>query len=98
MTTLMRLGGINLPMHDPDPDERDHRIIPGEWAEAGCADADRAQSGDLMVWSSLTDIEGRFGSPCVYTCWGSRDGTTPIVAGLREPNGSCRHAIFRPAP
>lgn len=92
--------GMTLIEHDTDPESRDHKIVPGSWREATCAESDAVHADqDLMVWSYLTDTEGEFGDPIIFTQWGSRDETRPAVANVRFPGSQkrCVHRIFVPA-
>ena len=96
------LGSCNLSQHDPDPDESDHRIIPGAWITATCKERDEVfYANELSVWSGLTDLDGEYGIPSMFTEWGSYDGTTPIVADLRYTEEGttrpCEHRIYVPA-
>lgn len=86
-----------LSEHNPDPDESDHRIAPGEWVKATCDESNAAREGiDITVWSSLTDTDGTFGAPCWFTEWGTRDGRTPVVADYRrlKSNEQCEHYVY----
>ena len=96
------LGSCNLSQHDPDPDGRDHGVLPGEWITASCVESDAARaSADVTVWSGLTDLDGEYGDPSMFTEWGSPDGTLPIVADLRytaeDDTRPCEHRIYVPA-
>lgn len=95
------LGSCPLAEHDPDPDESNHRVIPGVWIKATCVERDLAFHAEkLKVWSGLTDIDGEYGRPSMFTEWGSADGTTPIVADLRwlaeDDKRPCEHMIYIP--
>lgn len=92
------LGRGRLSEHDPDPEEQDHQIPPGQWVDATCQERDRLFfSTELTVWSGYTDIEGEYGTPAMFTEWGSPDGRTPVVADLRYLGGTpkpCEHKIY----
>lgn len=95
------LGPCNLSEHDPDPEEYNHRIIPGEWVKATCVERDYVFiENELTVWSGLTDLDGEYGDPCMFTEWGSPDSTRPIVADLRwtaeDDKRPCEHRIYIP--
>jgi hypothetical protein len=99
---MSRLGHCNLSQHNPDPDESNHRVIPGEWIPATCLESDDARGAqEVTAWSGLTDLDGEYGAPSMFTEWGSPDGTTPIVAELRwmaeDDNRPCEHRIYVPA-
>ena len=70
------------------------------WQAIPCIVADILRHSDQMhVFSSLTDLDGRFGEATVYTEWGItlRDGTDAPV--LREylwpkaPDKPCTHYV-----
>lgn len=93
------LGPCTLSEHDQDPDEYNHRIVPGGWVHATCIERDILfKSSQLTVWSGLTDLDGTYGAPCMFTEWGSADGTTPVVADLRwiaeDDKRPCEHRIY----
>ena len=92
---------MGLSEHDPDPGERGHRIIPGKWIPATCAESDEARSANAVSpWSTLTDIDGEYGAPCMFAEWGSKDGRTPIVADIQwmaeDDTRPCEHRIYIP--
>jgi hypothetical protein len=81
--------------------------VRGYWIDASCSeynDAVVAAGGldKLTVWSSLTDLDGQYGSPFIFTCWGEKteDGH-PVAAagGSPEDRRPCAmdHAVFVPA-
>jgi hypothetical protein len=93
------LGRCKLTEHDTDPDERNHSVIPGEWIPATCAESDQARSAQpVSVWSTLTDLDGEYGAPCMFAEWGSPDGTAPVVADLRwmaeDDTRPCEHRVY----
>lgn len=95
------LGSCRLAEHDPDPDERDHMVIPGAWVTATCVERDEVfYANELTVWSGFTDLDGQYGIPSMFTEWGSQDGTLPIVADLRYTREGdtrpCEHMIYIP--
>lgn len=78
--TLAEFGRRDLPTHE-DRDEWGE-ILPGQWVIASCEEYQAAVSDQgLRVWASLTDPDGQFGEPKVYTLWGD-PGTRPIAASL----------------
>lgn len=94
---MATLGGCQLAEHDTDSDSSDHKVRPGQWREATCAESEAARSGrELSVWSSLTDTEGTFGEALIFTSWGTRDGRLPVVADVRymEEGKTCRHMVY----
>lgn len=91
------LGMCELSEHNPDPEEFNHRIAPGEWVKASCDESNEARkNADLKVWSSLTDPDGTFGTACLFTEWGTHDGLTPVVADYRrvKSDASCEHYVY----
>lgn len=107
------LGACSLPAHDPDPEESAHSILPGRWVKADCperdavfaaAAADTDPQRKLIVWSGLTDTEGTYGKPQMFTCWGTKDGVTPLLADVKyfaAPGAEdqsapkpCQHRIY----
>jgi hypothetical protein len=69
-----------LPVHG---DDTWTGVVPGRWEPMTCADYERAaHERDLTVWSSLTDPQGNYGRPEVFTLWGSRDERVPGPASL----------------
>lgn len=96
--TISQLGMLPLPEHDEDPGGTDHRIVFGHWETAPCSAADEAHVPDATVWSSLTDREGTYGQPRLFTVWGNREATQPYVANLTWPGSGqpCEHAVFIP--
>ena len=93
-------GGCQLEEHDTDPDSSSHRIVPGTWREATCAESDEVRKNqDLTVWSGHTDTEGRYGEALMFTSWGSGDGRTPVVADVRymDKDKPCEHRIYEVA-
>jgi hypothetical protein len=95
------MGVCRLSEHNPDPDEYDHRVMPGEWVPATCAESDKARgSEEVTVWSTLTDLDGQYGAPSMFAEWGTADGRRPIVADLRwmdeADNRPCEHRIYVP--
>lgn len=74
----MRAG---LSMHDLDG-----------WTAVGCATSDEVRAGNRGVSSSLTDIDGDFGAPVIYTEWAG-DGDTVILRDYLHPDRSCHHYV-----
>lgn len=80
----------------PVPRHRDMHDLQG-WDEASCNDAE-----DLVVisspYSSLTDMDGTYGEPVVYTEWADDDGYA-LVRNYRRPNEAgdwkCTHFVPR---
>ena len=69
------------------------------WREVSCREADliRRQGAGLTVASTLTDPDGNFGSPIVFTEWWWGD-TTPVLRDYRYPKAEeyragCTHFI-----
>jgi hypothetical protein len=64
------------------------------WGEVDCATRDRffAEWGDrLSPFSSLTDQDGQYGTPVIYTEWGVQDGEKPWLRDYRYPERGCVH-------
>ncbi|WP_345434826.1 hypothetical protein [Microbacterium gilvum] len=91
----MTLGSIVLP--------DDMRTLTG-WQAVSCERSDevRAEHLDKTVRSSLTDLDGRFGGPVIFTEWATADGR-PLLRDYRwgaaerpcehyEPEGGARYA------
>lgn len=96
------LGACTLSEHSDDPDEHNNRVIPGKWVPATCIESDIAKASKAVtVWSGLTDLQGEYGAPSMFTEWGTADGTTPVVADLRwiaeGDTRPCEHRIYIPA-
>jgi hypothetical protein len=96
---LTWLGGCRLPSKD------DYEwMSDGRWERTDCAGwskavADAGGLDVLTVWSSLTDMDGEFGPPTIYTCWGASDNGNPVVAEASHPPFHARpcaadHAVF----
>lgn len=51
----------------------------------------------LSVFSSLTDPDGRYGRPQIYTCWGRRDDDAPLVdiRDYKASDGKTEKRILR---
>jgi hypothetical protein len=104
---ITHLRGIELPNQQSDPS-----IGAGHWEATDCAGwsaAVKAAGGlnYLGVWSTLTDPEGQYGPPTIYTCWGERhgEGNNPVAAdandGSRTRPCNAEHAVWvsdLPAP
>lgn len=71
-----------------------------EWEEIDCFTSNGIRSG-LKPVSSLTDLEGEFGRPVVYTEWASPDDDSkPVLRDYRWPGGPdsrCKHYIPKEA-
>lgn len=69
------------------------------WRSIDCREADliRRQGAGLIVASSLTDTEGRYGEPVVFTEWWWRTakGEEPVLRDYRYPDSEvgCTHFI-----
>lgn len=71
-----------------------------DWVPIDCDERDYLIDGPrpLSVASSLTDLEGRFGTPVIFTEWWLDD--QPVLRDyLENPHavdgGSCRHYAWR---
>lgn len=96
MTTYF--GGCALVEHDEDEESRDHKVVKGWWEPATCTESDQAKFGtQTIVWSSLTDMDGEYGEPRIFTQWGSSDERVPVVADLRyiDSPKTCEHMVYR---
>lgn len=70
-----------------------------EWRPITCAERDDIARGPSAtascVLSSLTDLDGRFGEPLVYTEWGDAD-ERPVLRDYRWPKDDerdCEHYV-----
>lgn len=72
------------------------------WRNIDCREADliRRQGAGLIVASSLTDTEGQYGDPVIFTEWWWRNaaGDEPVLRDYRYPSEadpafSCTHFI-----
>lgn len=64
------------------------------WGEVNCAQRETffRQYGDrLKPYSALTDPDGQYGTPVVYTEWGAKEGEKPWLRDYRWIDGPCRH-------
>lgn len=93
---ITRIGSCVLP--DGPGDE-----VRGHWVTASCAEyteAVEAAGGTsaLHVWSSLTDLDGQYGHPFVFTCWGTDDEPIGACGGPPGSRSPCdgTHAVFVP--
>ena len=103
-TPLTMLGGCHLTTHNPG--DEDDGFPPGHWQQATCSEyleVIQAHGGvqSLRVWGTLTDMDGEFGSPMIFTEWGTPE--RPIAAharfNIRRHGGEqCDddHAVFVP--
>lgn len=75
------------------------------WREVSCETRDRFMWGvgderghaeRLCVFSSLTDPDGTYGPPVIYTEWGVKDGEKPWLRDYRYPSDGDRCAHFMP--
>lgn len=77
----------------------------GSLAACTCAEYNAAIAAvggleKLHVWSSLTDLDGQYGPPRIFTCWGTEE--LPIAACDGPPDRratvdkpcSLDHAVF----
>lgn len=68
------------------------------WTRITCQESDEHLSimgSNARVFSSLTDPDGAFGSPVVFTEWGRDDSDEPILRNYRYPvDGSCEHYFY----
>lgn len=56
------------------------------WRKITCAERDEAMARyDLVPISSLTDIDGEFGTPSIFTEWGDRTTEEPCLRDQRWP-------------
>ena len=62
------------------------------WAEVSCHERDGMQDDMLRPISSLTDPEGEFGSPIIFTEWGFNDDH-PVIRDYRVPGEGCTHYV-----
>lgn len=53
--------------------------------------------GNLSVFSTLTDLEGAYGAPQIYTAWGPAGGVNPLidVRDYKASDGSTERSVFR---
>lgn len=70
--------------------------VRGYWREATCDEYNRTISaagglGALHVWSTLTDLGGRFGTPYLFTCWGTEDVPVAAHGGHPDRRHPCEH-------
>ena len=99
-------AGFRLTRREVDEDGDDNGITPGTWRSATCQeyeDAYQSHPEGMRVYSSLTDPDGDFGRPQVFTEWGTKDGRTPVCAGVvlydqdeedRPEVVGCAHMIY----
>lgn len=65
------------------------------WEETDCYTSNGIRPG-LKPVSSLTDLDGEFGRPIVYTEWANPDDEdTPVLRDYRWPGGysKCKHYV-----
>lgn len=71
---------------DPDTcprcDELGEITVEITWTPITCVEADALRPG-LKPYASLTDTEGTFGEPTIYTEWGTEDGA--VLRDWRYP-------------
>jgi len=75
---------------------------PAEWRELTCEEYETLIHGDdgARVASSITDPDGVYGSPLIFTLWLLSDGAwlSTALEGSREtPDYKCTH-VTAPAP
>lgn len=66
------------------------------WTATTCLVADLIRgAGDVTPVSSLTDMDGTYGTPIVYTEWGMRSSGTPVLREYRWPasDRTCEHYV-----
>lgn len=67
------------------------------WAQIPCNVSEwMIQRGeDLKPYSTITDPDGLYGPPLVYTEWGSKDGHQPVLRNYRWPDSDrpCEHWV-----
>lgn len=81
----------------------DHDGVPlGSWEKATTQEwrqiiADAGGLEALTVVSSLTDPEGTYGPPQIYTAWGRRGDDVPLVdiRDFKARDGSVKERILR---
>lgn len=87
------LEGAGTPISpEPCADMRDMR----GWVKVTCEESDRCREDrDLKVFSSLTDMEGTYGEPVIYTEWGDRETDRPVVRDYRwlKSDRDCEHYL-----
>ncbi len=64
------------------------------WAEVSCHERDGMQDDMLRPISSLTDPEGEFGSPIIFTEWGF-NADHPVIRDYRVPGEGCTHYVVQ---
>jgi hypothetical protein len=100
--------GFRLTRHEIDEDGDDNGVTPGEWRTATREEYEAAYQAHPLegrsVYSSLTDPDGQFGRPVMFTEWGTKDGRTPICAGVvlysrddRTKTIGCHHLVYVPS-
>ena len=62
------------------------------WAEVSCHERDGMHDDMLRPLSSLTDPEGQFGTPIIFTEWGFNDDH-PVIRDYRVPGERCTHYV-----
>lgn len=81
--------------------------VTGTWVPITCEERERLVHGDqkLTVLSSITDPNGEYGTPRIFTEWGYQD-ETPVLRDNRWPGRDwpsgpderpCEHYRFTPA-
>jgi hypothetical protein len=76
----------------------DMRTMTG-WTRIPCMERDEHYdiAGEhLKPLSSLTDLDGEFGSPVVFTEWGRDDQDEPLLRDYRYPKQSDPGSDYRP--
>lgn len=64
------------------------------WTKTTCVRSDDIRNG-MSPWSSLTDLDGNFGPPIVYTEWADPATEQPVLRDYRWPGSSreCEHYV-----
>ncbi len=75
----------------------DNMLDLSDWREVTCEESEVVRDGGVTPLSSLTDIDGTYGRPVIYTEWARPDGEEPILRDyLYEPHTDdpkCHHFV-----
>lgn len=64
------------------------------WVETSCAVADAIRFNENVApYSSLTDPDGNYGAPIIFTEWAFQRTETLVLRDYREPGAGCRHYV-----